>query len=1009
MRRLGLASAPCSAPRVGRLCAALTIAFGHAMAAVTTFPVGPNPSAGAPVAVAVETSLNRAYAVHRQFHLDVAVNVGLVPTDRVSVVDLATGNILAAIPLGAGLNGANQGIAVDATRHRVYVTNPDDNSVTIIDATTNTVVATVPVGAQPQGIAVDPDTGLVYVANTGVKRAGSVTILDAASGAVRGTVAVGGSAIHVAVDRNTHVGYVTVDASPWTVVAVNGGTRAIVGQPVELSLLFAASGIAVDPGSRVYVSFATSKAVAVIDASGGASALRESTRWLAVGLTPRAVAVDPATRAVYVADSSSDQVLIWNSNGTQAKTIDVLHKPTALYLDAGTSRAYVADTSSNSLSVINTSNQTLVGHWPLATVPTGVAYDPVGQRIYAANFLTDTISVVNPATRAVVATWRPGTSPWSVAVDGALKQLYSLNQGEGTLTTLSTVDGRILKTTAVGTPVRVVTVSPTTRRVFATAAQTLTVLDGNTLGVLATVTVGRTPVGIALDEANNRIYVASQQSGTISALNATTYQIVNTWSPPLGNVWGLAIDPSLRRLYVSIIKNTVADFGGIEVLHADTGAYVAQISAGAELVAVNSRTHVVYATDPRGNTLSVIDGTSNALASSVPVGASPRDLVVDEASGLVYVGNVGDGTVSIVDNAIAATGPTISVPPQSQTVNSGADVAFSVSAGGTAPLSYQWRKDGINIPGATTSTLPLSNVQTGSAGGYSVVVSNGVGSVTSNVATLTVEANTNRIVNLSIRSTAGAGDRTLIVGFVVAGSGKSLLVRGAGPALRPLGVTGALGDPRLALYAGSTVAAANDDWSTAGNAAQVAATAAQLGAFAFPNGSFDAALLTTLNGGAYTAQTLGVGDTTGIALVELYDANATAASRLVNVSARTLVGTGENILIAGFTLAGTGKNTILIRAIGPSLGGFGVGGVLADPQLQLYRGAVSAAIAANDDWSGTAALRTAFVQAGAFALNAGSLDAALLVTLDPGSYTAHVSGLASATGVALIELYELRQ
>ena len=408
MRRLGVASAPFSAHQFGRLGAALTIAFGHAMAAVTTFPVGPNPSAGAPVAVAVESSLNRAYAVHRQFHLDVAVNVGLVSTDRVSVVDLATGNILEAIPIGAGLNGANQGIAVDATRHRVYVTNPDDNSVTVIDATTNTVVTTVQVGAQPQGIAADPDTGLVYVANTGVNRAGSVTILDAASGDVRGTVAVGGSAIHVAVDRNTHVGYVTVDASPWTVVAVNGGTRTIVGQ-VELSLLFAASGIAVDPGSRVYVSFATSKAVAAIDSSGGASALRESTRWLAVGLTPRAVAVDPATRAVYVADSSSDQVLIWNSNGTQAKTIDVLHKPTALYLDAGTSRAYVADTSSNSLSVINTSNQTLVGHWPLATVPTGVAYDPVGQRIYAANFLTDTISVVNPATRAVVGGEAGGT------------------------------------------------------------------------------------------------------------------------------------------------------------------------------------------------------------------------------------------------------------------------------------------------------------------------------------------------------------------------------------------------------------------------------------------------------------------------------------------------------------------------------------------------------------------------------------------------------------------------
>ena len=272
--------------RVAGLSFCAAVACGDAAAAVTTIAAGPSPSASAPVAVAIDSSLNRAYVVHRELYLDVVVNVGIVPSNRVSAVDLATGNVLATIPVGASINGLNQAIAVDSTRQRAYVTNTDDNTVTIINTSTNTVAATVQVGTGPLGAAVDPDAGLVYVANTGVNRAGTVTVLDAGTGSIRGTVSVGSPAVHVAVDRSTRVAYVTLDASPWTVVAVDGAALTTRGR-VELGLLFAASSIAVDPGARVYVSFSTSKAVAVIDTSAGPAALRESTRWLSVGLTPR--------------------------------------------------------------------------------------------------------------------------------------------------------------------------------------------------------------------------------------------------------------------------------------------------------------------------------------------------------------------------------------------------------------------------------------------------------------------------------------------------------------------------------------------------------------------------------------------------------------------------------------------------------------------------------------------------------------------------------------------------
>jgi hypothetical protein len=120
------------------------------------------------------------------------------------------------------------------------------------------------------------------------------------------------------------------------------------------------------------------------------------------------------------------------------------------------------------------------------------------------------------------------------------------------------------------------------------------------------------------------------------------------------------------------------------------------------------------------------------------------------------------------------------------------------------------------------------------------------------------------------------------------------------------------------------------------------------------------------------------------------------------------VGTGDNILIAGFVIDGNASKTVLVRAIGPTLANFGVGGVLANPQLALFKSGEASPIATNDDWGASTALSNAFAQVGAFTLDPASKDAALLVTLAPGAYTAQVTGVNGTTGVALIELYEIQ-
>lgn len=267
-------------------------------------------------------------------------------------------------------------------------------------------------------------------------------------------------------------------------------------------------------------------------------------------------------------------------------------------------------------------------------------------------------------------------------------------------------------------------------------------------------------------------------------------------------------------------------------------------------------------------------------------------------------------------------------------------------------------------------------------------------------------ASTTRVANLSIRSRVGTGDQTLIMGFVNGGSAaRRVVVRAVGPGLVSLGVPTAVADPQLTLFDARGVAVdRNDNW---GSTAALADLFASLGAFPLEPASKDAALVLTVAAGAHTAHVTTTDRGEGVALVEIYDADAGTGSELVNVSARTMAGTGASRLIAGFVLSGTAPKTVLIRGIGPSLTAQGVANVLADPKIELFDSS-GKSLGTNDDWGGTAVLKGAFTQVGAFRPAAdNSKDAALLVALPAGVYTAHVTGAGTTSGVALLEVYEV--
>jgi hypothetical protein len=267
-----------------------------------------------------------------------------------------------------------------------------------------------------------------------------------------------------------------------------------------------------------------------------------------------------------------------------------------------------------------------------------------------------------------------------------------------------------------------------------------------------------------------------------------------------------------------------------------------------------------------------------------------------------------------------------------------------------------------------------------------------------------------RLANLSTRTTAGVGGEVAIVGFVVEGvEAKTVLIRAVGPTLADFGVGGALRAPGLAVMQGAVQFATNAGWGTAPDPAALAAAATRAGAFALAEGNADSALLLNLVPGAYSAVVSATDGRPGVGLVEVYDLSGGAAGqRLSNLSTRAVASTGDTALIVGIVVDGAAPKRLLVRAVGPTLEQFGVTGVLARPQLVLLRG--SAQIALNAGWSAhpdTDEIRRVASRVGAFALPAGSRDAALILSLEPGAYTAQVSGEGDTTGVALVEVYEV--
>jgi hypothetical protein len=251
---------------------------------------------------------------------------------------------------------------------------------------------------------------------------------------------------------------------------------------------------------------------------------------------------------------------------------------------------------------------------------------------------------------------------------------------------------------------------------------------------------------------------------------------------------------------------------------------------------------------------------------------------------------------------------------------------------------------------------------------------------------------TKNLLNISTRVRVEAGEDAMIGGFIIRGpEAKKVLIRGLGPSLP---ITGALSNPVLELHDSTgKLIASNDNWIS--NRLNILATSIA------PSSERESAILMTLDPGDYTAVVHDATNQPGLSLVEVYDLDA-KDSAVANISTRGKVETGDNVMIGGFIIGGEDPTQVLVRAIGPSLSGQGINFPLSDPVLEIHDSS-GQLISTNDNWRSTQ--QNEIIATGIPPTN--DKESAILVTLDPGSYTAIVHGQGSTTGVALVEVYDL--
>ncbi len=483
--------------------------------------------------------------------------------------------------------------------------------------------------------------------------------------------------------------------------------------------------VAVNPvTNKIYVANQSSASVTVID---GAT---NSTTNVNVGTSPYCVAVNPVTNMIYVANRDSTNVTVIDGATNNTTTVSAGTNPRSLAVNPVTNKIYVANQGSNNVTVIDgaTNSTTTV---TAGTAPYAAAVDPASNKIYVGNDGSNNVTVIDGATNSTVNV-NVGSSPDSIAVNPVTNQVYAANIGSASVTV---IDGATNNTTTVGvgnSPSSIV-VNPVTNTIYVANLNSVTVINGATNST-ATVSGGIapiSPVSLAVNTLNNKIYVANSASANVTVIDGATNS-TSTLSAGTNPI-STAVNPVTNKIYVANYGSanvtlidgatnstvTVATGGGSSVavnpvtnkIYVSGGSGVTVIDGttyaianvatgnGPLSVAVNPVTNKIYVANQGGNNVTVIDGATN-FAANVATGSGPICLAVNPVTNRIYVANQGSNTVSVIDGATNATSTVAAgASPSSVAVNSVTNKIYVVNAG----------SDNVTvIDGATSSTITVN-------------------------------------------------------------------------------------------------------------------------------------------------------------------------------------------------------------------------------------------------------------------------------------------------------------
>ncbi|HWN93747.1 MAG TPA: hypothetical protein VNT99_01830 [Methylomirabilota bacterium] len=535
------------------------------------------------------------------------------------------------------------------------------------------------------------------------------------------------------------------------------------------------------------------------------------------------------------------------------------------------------------------------------------------------------------------------------------------------------------------------------------AGNGLFAMDGQSAGIAGTDVVGRT-MTVAPG-------VTIRGDGIIGAFNSNfTYKILN-----LVNQGTIEATNGLT-IYVSNSQNSnLSNNGGI--LRAGSGSLLHFESPTGGGMVTNNNGGLLEALS--NSTIKFLSGATliNNEGATIELDGG----TIDAAAGVDLNGGqlVGNGTFT---GPIRNNGGTVApgFSPGKITINGnytqGANGILNLEIGGTtAGTEYdQLVVNGTATLGGTLNVSLINGFQpavgdvfniiapSAFSGAFATINTVGFNSTitySSGGITLTVISSAGQLLNIATRMNVQTDPNQLIGGFIISGSEpKKVIILATGPSLAAFGLSGVLADPVLELYQGNTLIATNDNWKVPAQA-EIEATQLQ------PSHDLESALVQTLAPGAYTAIVRGTNGT-GIGTVQLYDLAQTSKSKLANISSRGSVQPGDDkAMIAGFIIGGEGgdDSRVVVRALGPSLAAFGIAGVLPDPTLEL-KNANGSTLISNDDWQQAA--EEAEISSRGLAPG-DTQESALAISLPHGGYTAIVRGKGDASGVAVVEVYNV--